>query len=431
MWHRARLISTRQLCTATRRRINDEGDWFYSSEWWGTGTDGHTVFRSTSDKGNGIVSVLAYPSSRPSEVEWGETEKWLERRYAEEIHKNNFKGEVGGGFSIIGYQWRTLHFNDETRQSAVKVMAAYHRQQSQPSAAGSIFLMQQPHCLAVPYLKSMVSAGLATIAYCNNDLVDAIYGKKTIRILCIGHGGGSLPLFLATKIQGAVVDIVEIDPLVISASIRAMGFPSFSVMNSPGQRALSKPNPIDEVLWKGIHERLCLYEADAENFVLNTSNTYDMIFIDAYDGDDIFPRQLWDPDSPFLKALSNRLHSGHGTVVVNLHSDSEVLSADPSVSHYYQQLLPMGKHVSKVCRAYKSVLAGNGKEGSGLGFTVAVPWVCNTSLVVCRGSGMNSGHSSRDSIMNDIASKSCEVENVLNLPFSFSQYIKSGFTLVD
>jgi hypothetical protein len=85
-----------------------------------------------------------------SEVEWRETEKWLERRYAEEIHKNNHKGEVGGGFSIIGYQWRTLHFNDETRQSAVKVMAAYHRQQSQPSAAGSIFLMQQPHCLAVP-----------------------------------------------------------------------------------------------------------------------------------------------------------------------------------------------------------------------------------------------------------------------------------------
>ncbi|KAJ6725821.1 SAM-DEPENDENT METHYLTRANSFERASE SUPERFAMILY PROTEIN [Salix purpurea] len=185
------------------------------------------------------------------------------------------------------------------------------------------------------------------------------------------------------------------------------------------------------MLWKGIHERLCLYEADAENFVLNTSNTYDMIFIDAYDGDDIFPRQLWDPDSPFLKALSNRLHSGHGTVVVNLHSDSEVLSADPSISHYYQQLLPMGKHVSKVCRAYKSVLAGNGKEGSSLGFTVAVPWVCNTSLVVCRGSGMNARHSSRDSIMNDIASKSCEVENVLNLPFSFSQYIKSGFTLVD
>lgn len=48
----------------------------------------------------------------------------------------------------------------------------------------------------------MVSAGLATIASCNNDLVDAIYGKTTIRILCIGHGGGSLPLFLATKIQG-------------------------------------------------------------------------------------------------------------------------------------------------------------------------------------------------------------------------------------
>ncbi|CAK7327316.1 unnamed protein product [Dovyalis caffra] len=431
MWPRPRLISTRRLCTATRRRILDEGDWFYSSEWWGTCTDGHTVFRSTSDKGNGIVSVLAYPSSRPSEVEWRETEKWLDQRYAEEIHKNDNNGEVAGGFRILGYQWRTLHFNDETRQSAVKVMAAYHRQESQPSAADSIFLMQQPLCLAVPYLKSMVSVGLATIASCNHDLLDAIYGKRTMRILCIGNGGGSLPLFLARKIQGAVIDIVEIDPVVISASIRAMGFPAFSVMTSSGQRALSKPNPIDEVLWKGIHERLYLYESDAEKFVLNTSNTYDMIFIDAYDGDDIFPCKLWDPDSPFLKALSNRLHPVHGTVVVNLHSDSEALSADPSISHYYQQLLPMGKHVSKVCRAYKSVLLGNGKEGSGVGFIVGVPWVCNASLVICRGIGMDTRHCSRDFIMNGIISKSLEVENVLNLPFSFLHYINRGFTLVD
>lgn len=236
--------------------------------------------------------------------------------------------------------------------------------------------------------------------------------------------------------SGAVVDIVEIDPLVISASIQAMGFPAFPVMTSLGQRALSKPSTIDEVLWKGIHERLYLYESDAEKFVLNSSNIYDMIFIDAYDGEDIFPRKLWDPDSPFLKALSNQLHPGHGTVVVNLHSDCDALSPNPSVSYFDEQCLPMSKYVSKVCRAYKKVVVGNGSSSGerkvcGLGFTVSVPWVCNTSLVVCRGFGMNSGCYSRDFVINTLISKFLEVDSLLNLPFSCLQYIKSDFTLVD
>lgn len=48
----------------------------------------------------------------------------------------------------------------------------------------------------------MVSVGLTTIASCGYDLLNAIQGKQNLRILCIGHGGGSLPLFLASKIQG-------------------------------------------------------------------------------------------------------------------------------------------------------------------------------------------------------------------------------------
>ena len=233
---------------------------------------------------------------------------------------------------------------------------------------------------------------------------------------------------------GAVIHIVEIDPLVISASIKAMGFPAFSVMTPSGERALSKPSTIDEVLWKGIHERLYLYESDAEKFVLDNPNLYDMVFIDAYDGEDIFPRKLWDPSSQFLKSLSNQLHPGHGTVVVNLHSDSDILDLVGSAPSFLQQILPMGKYVSGIGRAYKDVLVGSGscgKEGSGLGFTVSVPWVCNTSLVVCRGLQTSGGCSNSDLVMNTISSKSLEVENLLNLPFSCLQYIKRGFILVE
>ncbi|KAI4318169.1 hypothetical protein L6164_025972 [Bauhinia variegata] len=430
MWRRAGISSKswlRRLSTAQRRHAEDEGDWLYSSEWWGTDSEGHIVLRATSGKGNGVVSVIAYPSSRPSIVHWSGMERWLQHRY-KKIHPNYEHGER---LRILGYQWRVLRFNDDTRQSAVKVMAAYL--ESKPA---SIYFMQQPHCLAVPYLKSMVSAGLATIASCNYDIIYALQGKKTMHILCIGHGGGSLPLFLASKIQGAIVHIVEIDPLVISASIRAMGFPAFSVMNQSGDRAFAKPDAIDEVIWKGIHERIHLYEADAEKFISNNTNTYDMIFIDAYDGDDVFPHKLWDPDAPFLKALPHRLHPKHGTVVVNLHSDSDLLNHDGSVPSVFEQILPTGKYVPKVCQAYKDVLVGTrnscaGKQGSGLAFTVAAPWVCNTSLVVCRGFGIADECISRDLVVHTLISKSLELEQVMDLPFSCMEYIKRGFILVD
>lgn len=52
-------------------------------------------------------------------------------------------------------------------------------------------------------VKSMISTGLATISSCNCDLMkNAIHGKQNMNILCIGHGGGSIPLFLASEIRG-------------------------------------------------------------------------------------------------------------------------------------------------------------------------------------------------------------------------------------
>ncbi|XAR48927.1 hypothetical protein NMG60_11031918 [Bertholletia excelsa] len=256
------------------------------------------------------------------------------------------------------------------------------------SDPGSVYIMQQAYCLAVPYLKSMVSTGLATLASCKYDLKSAILGKKVLNVLCIGHGGGSLPLFLASKIQGANIDIVEIDPLVISASVQAMGFPSFPVMATS----------------------------------------------DAYDGADIFHHKLWDPHSPFLKALEKHLHPQHGTVVVNLHSDSDVLDLDGSVSSVLHQVLPMGKYVSAVSKAYKDVLVGKGSSGNskgcGFAYTVSVPWVCNTSLVVCRSSGVSGGTLEKDLVLNALMSEALEIEEFLNLPFSCLEYVKRGFTLV-
>ncbi|KAK6929702.1 Pentatricopeptide repeat [Dillenia turbinata] len=174
-------------------------------------------------------------------------------------------------------------------------------------------------------------------------------------------------------LEWAIVHSIEIDPLVISASIEAMGFLSSLVVKPSGKRAISKPKLVDEILRKGIYERLFLCKADAEEFILDTTNTYDSIFIDAYDGDDIFPHKLRNPSGPFLKNLN-----------------SDILNLDGSTPTVFQQILPMGKYVSGVYRAFKDELVGNGTRGhrdnyQGLGFTVSVPWVWNTSIVVCRG----------------------------------------------
>ena len=43
--------------------------------------------------------------------------------------------------------------------------------------------------------------------------------------LCIGIGGGSLPLFLAHHFPGMLVQAVDLDPVVLAAATEAMGFP--------------------------------------------------------------------------------------------------------------------------------------------------------------------------------------------------------------
>lgn len=223
---------------------------------------------------------------------------------------------------------------------------------------------------------------------------------------------------------GAVVDIVEIDPVVISESVRAMGFPAFSVVNTAtGNRALPSPGVIEEVMWRGIHERLFLYESEAKEFILkNRNHTYDMVFMDAYDGADVFPHSLWDSKSVFMKALSERLHGEHGTLVVNLHSDADISEIDRS----NEGGVTTGKYVRKVGKAYKKGLMED--ERNGMVFACEVPWLCNVSLVVSR--GMKSEGRERDRTVRDLVKSSLEVDRILRLPFSCLDYLKTGLAVI-
>lgn len=52
--------------------------------------------------------------------------------------------------------------------------------------------------------------GLTSLAASKYDLTSAAIGKKQMRILCVGHGGGSLPLFLANYILGRIFSLLPI-----------------------------------------------------------------------------------------------------------------------------------------------------------------------------------------------------------------------------
>ena len=133
-------------------------------------------------------------------------------------------------------------------------------------------------------------------------------------MLCIGGGGGSLPLFLAETLPDAQVstahhiadlhmtrqcvsqvDVVELDPEVI----RAMPHCGFHA---------APP-------------RLRLHAADGAAFVAAAAASgappYDLAVIDAFDGNDCVPATLTQP--PFLRNLAAVLHPSRGAALMNVH----------------------------------------------------------------------------------------------------------------
>lgn len=159
--------------------------------------------------------------------------------------------------------------------------------------------------------------------------------------------------------SGANVDIVEIDDAVIRAAIESMGFPPCLTCSSRfkvpalstvaatrsdlgeyeelhgGTKAdkysRKEHDASEEVLYGSTLRSMMLYEADGEAYVLKLEQQesrkkpslrqyYDIVFVDAYDGDDVVPTNLWARNGSFLTSLNQLLHPKHGTAVVCLPS---------------------------------------------------------------------------------------------------------------
>ncbi|CAK9192328.1 unnamed protein product [Sphagnum troendelagicum] len=429
-----------------------EGDWKYSPEWWGSqgGGWGHdaglVVFEVQSTMDNGVITVTSHTASTPRPENWPNIERELQQRWEREVKA----GKDDESFRVMGFEWRVLRFNTVTRQSVAKVMLV--AKDGDPS---QLYFMQQPNCVAFEYVKSMLSVGLATVSLGGLKIEQVANGTTKMRILCVGLGGGSLPLFLAHNLPGATVEVVEIDHTVIEAATEAMGFPPCYGGLSCSQRG---PDPHEEVLWGSTLRNMVVYEGDGEDFVLNhgmgqISGYYDMVFVDAYDGHDTVPLKLWCREGPFLTALSHLLHPHHGTVVVNLHSDAPFPSLLERLSGQYgpgfDPQLPLGSKVQEACLNYRDALLNSDSDfhgdttyessRTGIAFTVAVPLQGNVCLVVSRGvSGhhipgtlSHNGRSKGDeAVVRALTFESKQIENLLDSQLGFSQRIARGFQVV-
>ncbi len=132
-----------------------------------------------------------------------------------------------------------------------------------------------PDHLELPYAR----AALAGLALC----------EEPRRMLVVGLGGGSLPMFLRTHYPAATIDVAEIDPDVVNVAKKFFGF-------------------IED-------ERMRAQLGDGRQFIENARQAdYDIIFLDAFGARDV-PKHLTTQE--FLQGVRRALVPS-GVAVANV-----------------------------------------------------------------------------------------------------------------
>jgi spermidine synthase len=118
--------------------------------------------------------------------------------------------------------------------------------------------------------------------------VAAIYPPEPQRVLVLGVGGGSIPIYLHRYMPEATIDAVDIDPGVIDVAKKYFGLRETS--------------------------RLHLIESDGRVFLKRNAEPYDIIMLDAFLGSYI-PFHMMTTE--FYQLVRSRLKP-HGVVAINI-----------------------------------------------------------------------------------------------------------------
>src|SRR5882757_3941575 len=126
------------------------------------------------------------------------------------------------------------------------------------------------------------------LAYARVALAGLALCEGPRRILVVGLGAGSLPMFLRKHYPAAAIDVAEIDPDVVDVAKKYFGFRE--------------------------DERMHAYVGDGRQFIENVRQGYDIIFLDAFGARDV-PKHLTTLE--FLQ-ITRRALKPNGVVVSNI-----------------------------------------------------------------------------------------------------------------
>jgi spermidine synthase len=157
--------------------------------------------------------------------------------------------------------------------------------------------------------QSVVKAGDPThleLAYARAAMSSLALCPQPERVLVVGLGGGTIPMFLRRYFPQTYIDAVEIDPEVIKVAKRFFGFRE--------------------------DERMKAYAADGRRFIEQAKQRYDLVFLDAF-GTDNVPYDL--ATEEFLRAVRNIL-TPRGLAVANIWSRDSNPQYDSMVRTYQE-----------------------------------------------------------------------------------------------
>ncbi|WP_215309380.1 spermidine synthase [Polynucleobacter sp. Adler-ghost] len=209
--------------------------------------------------------------------------------------------------------------------------------------------------LGLPYIKS------ATIGLAFTEHID--------RILVIGVGGGSIPMFLHKHYPSVHIDVVDIDPQIIALAKQYFNFAE--------------------------NRSLISHAQDGRTFVENVQKPYDLIFLDAFTAAGI-PKHL--ATKEFLLAMKNALNAS-GAIITNMWS---TVTANP----LYKPMLRTYQEVFHEVYTLRVPKAGNK-------VVIALPIIKKVTL-------------------NGLAEHAQQISVQKTLPFDLSELLQPGLVkLID
>ena len=146
------------------------------------------------------------------------------------------------------------------------------------------------------------------LPYASSAMIGLAFTQYVERILVIGVGGGSIPMFLRQHHPSAHIDVVDIDPQIIDLAKQFFNFAENASLRS--------------------------YAQDGRLFIESNQIPYDLIFLDAFNEAGI-PKHLTTKE--FLLAIKKALKPS-GVIIANLWSTPKLNPLYKSMLRTYQEV---------------------------------------------------------------------------------------------